>query len=332
MQVMILAAGRSTRLGALGAVKPKPLVPICGYPAIAFGLAACARAGLRDVVINLHHHAEQIRAAVGDGSAFGVRVRYSMEDELLGTGGGIARARPLFRPGPLLVVNGKVVADLSLEAVIAAHRAAPGGTLATMVLRPDVSGGQFAPVTVDEVARVVGLRGRRGQVTAYGKTTNHMFTGVHVLEPHLLDRLPPGVSDVIADAYQPALEDGGRVQSMLMTGYFEEHSTPVRYLAGNQALLRRPGLVSCIPGPLTGVDPSAQIDGSASLRPPVRIAAGAIIEARAIVGPEVVLCAGARVAAEARVRRSVVWEGARAEGDLDGVVVTPEGPFSAAEP
>ena len=65
----MLAAGRSTRLGALGAARPKPLVPICGYPAIAFGLAACARAGLRDVVINLHHHGDQIRAAVGDGSA-----------------------------------------------------------------------------------------------------------------------------------------------------------------------------------------------------------------------------------------------------------------------
>jgi mannose-1-phosphate guanylyltransferase len=331
MQVMILAAGRSTRLGALGAVKPKPLVPICGYPAIAFGLAACARAGLRDVVINLHHHAEQIRAAVGSGKAFGVRVQYSMEEDLLGTGGGLARARPLFRPGPLLVVNGKVVADLSLEAVIAAHRAAPGGTLATMVLRPDASGGQFAPVTVDEVGRVVGLRGRRGQVTAFGKTVNHMFTGVHVLEPRLLDRLPLGVSDVIADAYQPALEDGGRVQAMLMTGYFEEHSTPERYLAGNLALLRQPGLVSCTPGPMTGVDPSAQIDGSASLRPPVRIGAGAIVEARAIVGPETVVCPGARIAADARVRRSVVWDGARAEGDLDGVVVTPEGPVGAVE-
>ena len=181
---MILAAGRSTRLGALGAVKPKPLVPICGYPAIAFGLAACARAGLRDVVINLHHHAEQIRAAVGDGSAFGVRVQYSMEDELLGTGGGIARARPLFRPGPLLVVNGKVVADLSLEAVIAAHRAAPGGTLATMVLRPDVSGGQFAPVTVDEVARVVGLRGRAG--AGHGLRQDH--------EPHVHGRARAGAA------------------------------------------------------------------------------------------------------------------------------------------
>lgn len=328
---MLLAAGRSTRLGALGAVKPKPLVPVCGYPAVAFGLAACARAGLRDVVINLHHHGEQIRQVVGDGRPFGLRVQYSLEEDLLGTGGGIGKARALFKPGPVLVVNGKVVADLSLEAVMAAHRATPRGTLATMVLRPDPRPGQFAPVSVDEVSRVVGLRGRRGQVTAYGNVVHHMFTGVHVLEPALLDRLPPGVSDIIADAYQPALEDGGRVHSMLMTGYFEEHSTPGRYLAGNLALLRRPGLVTCTPGPLTGIDPTAKVDGTAILRPPVRIGAGAVIEARAVVGPEVVVCPGGRVGQGARLSRSVVWDGARAEGELDGAVVTPEAVVRADE-
>src|SRR5688500_16241049 len=137
MQVMILAAGRSTRLGTLGSQRPKPLVPVCGYPAIAFGLARCARAGLRNVVINLHHHPDQIRTAIGDGSAFGVNVRYSMETELLGTGGGVQRARPLFASGPLLIINGKVVADVSLETVMAAHRAAPQGTLATMVVRQE---------------------------------------------------------------------------------------------------------------------------------------------------------------------------------------------------
>jgi mannose-1-phosphate guanylyltransferase len=324
MQVMILAAGRSTRLGSIGAARPKPLVPICGYPAVTFALAACARAGLRNVVINLYHHGDQIRTLLGDGSGFGVQVRYSVEEELLGTGGGIARARALFAPGPVLVINGKVVADLSLDAVIAAHRATPRGTLATMVLRP-MPAGEFAPIAVDEVGRVVGIRGKRGQVTAYGAVIDHMFTGIHILERPLLDRLPAGVSDIFTHAYQPALEDGGRVHSLLTTGYFEEHSTPERYLAGNLALLRRPGSVSCLPGPLTGVDPTARIDATATLRPPVRIGAGAVVEARAVVGPEVALGAGSQVAAGAHLERTVVWENARAEGDLHAAVVTGEG-------
>jgi NDP-sugar pyrophosphorylase family protein len=326
MQVMILAAGKSTRLGALGAARPKPLVPICGYPAIAFGLCSCATAGLQDVVINLHHHGDQIRQLVGDGSAFGLRVKYSDEPELLGTGGGLAAARALFRPGPVLVMNGKVVADLSLAQVIAAHRNASPGTLATMVLRPNPNQEKFPPVSLDEAGRVVGLRGKRGDVTAFGKVSDMMFAGVHILEPALLDRLPPaGESDVIAAAYQPALADGGRVQGFAMTGYFEEHSTPTRYLAGNLALVRQPGLVATTPGPLTGVDPAAEVHATATLRPPIRIGAGAVIEAGAVVGPDVVVSGGGTVAAGAVVTRAVVWPGAVARGEIADAVVMEEG-------
>jgi mannose-1-phosphate guanylyltransferase len=330
MQVMLLAAGRSTRLGPLGVSRPKPLVPICGYPAILFGLQRCAQAGLRDVVINLHHHGEQIRAAVGDGSAFGLSIRYSEEVDLLGTGGGIARARPLFRPGPLLVMNGKVVADIALESVIAAHRAAPAGTLATMVVRPLDSPERFAPVTVDQDGRVVGLRGRPAQVTPRGPVANRMFTGIHVLEPALLDRLPAGVSDVISEAYQPALDAGARVQALDHGRYFEEHSTPASYLAGNIALLRRPQLLGSAPGPLSGIDPAAQVHASVTVWPPVRIAAGATVEADVQLGPYVVVGAGARVLAGARLERAVVWDGAVADGVVSDAVVTGEGVVSVA--
>lgn len=324
---MMLAAGKSTRLGTLGAQRPKPLVPICGYPAIAFGLARCARAGLRDVVVNLHHHGDQIRDAIGDGAAFGVNVRYSQEDDLLGTGGGVARARSMFAPGPLLIINGKVVADVSLEAVIAAHRNAPRGTLATMVLRKERK--VSSPVTIDEMGRVIGMRGRRGQVTAYGAATDMLFTGIHILEPALMDRLPDGESDILTAAYQPALEDSARINSFIMSGYFEEHSTPQRYLAGNLALLRQPGLLSTPPGPLTGIDPQARIEAGAMIRPPVRLAAGAVVESGAVVGPDVAVASGGRVKTRARLSRAVVWEGGVADGILADCVVTPEGVITA---
>jgi mannose-1-phosphate guanylyltransferase len=329
MQVMLLAAGRSTRLGALGLARPKPLVPICGYPAIVFNLHLCAAAGLREVVINLHHHGDQIRRVVGDGSDWGLRVRYSEEVDLLGTGGGIARARGLFQAGPVLVVNGKVVADIDLDAVIAAHRAAAPDTVATMVLRAEEVPGRFAPVAVDQAGRVVGLRGRAGKVTPTGSVSNRMFTGIHVLEPALLDRLPAaGPSDVIADAYQPALEAGARILSLDQTGYFEEHSTPESYLQGNLALLRRPGLLGAAPGPLTGVDPLADVDPSALIRPPVRISARARIESKAVVGPEVVVGAGARVHAGAHLERTVVWDGAQASGHVTDAIITDGGPVN----
>jgi NDP-sugar pyrophosphorylase family protein len=327
MQVMILAAGRSTRLGSLGLALPKPLLPVCGYPAITFALALCRDAGLTDIVINLHHHSDKIGQTLGDGSAFGVNIRYSWEEELLGTGGGVAKARPLFRSEPLLIINGKVAADVDLRAVMDAHRRAPTGTVATMVLRDDPHPELWAPIGVDDAGRVVSIRGQR--IESAATILPRMFTGIHIVERALLDRLPAGVCDMIGDAYVPALLAGERIGSLTTTGYFAEHSTPERYLAGNIALVQDPGLVSRAPGPLAGVDPAASVDGSARIVPPVRIAAGATVEAGAVVGPWAVVCGGGRVASGAQVARSVVWPGAHAHGLCQGVVVTPEGPFVA---
>jgi NDP-sugar pyrophosphorylase family protein len=326
MQVMILAAGRSTRLGPLGMALPKPLVPICGYPAITFALALCRQAGLHDIVINLHHLSDMIGSRLGDGSGFGVGLRYSYEEELLGTGGGVRKARPMFRSEPVLIVNGKIAADIDLRGVVEAHRQAPKGTVATMVLREDPHPELWAPVEIDKEGDVRSIRGQQPARKGRSALLPRMFTGVHVVESALLDRLPDGVSDMIGDAYVPALLAGERIGSLTMKGYFAEHSTPERYLAGNLDLLANPNLIPYAPGPLTGVDPGAQIDGSARIVGPVRVAAGAVVEAGALVGPGTVICGGARVAAGAEVVRCVVWPGVVAQGKLTGTVLTHEGP------
>jgi NDP-sugar pyrophosphorylase family protein len=329
--VMLLAAGRGTRLGPLGLSIPKPLAPICGYPAIRFGLAACARAGLREVVINMHHLGDRIRATLGDIGDGGVAIRYSVESELLGTGGGIAHARRLLGAGRVLVMNAKVVADVDLAAVVHAHAHAHAAAAAeaSMVLRDDPAPRRWGAISVDSTGRVVGILQARSPLPAQGTVTERMFTGIHVMEPALLDRLSPIPCDVIRDAYIPALEAGARIAAQRLSGYFAEHSTPARYLAGNLDLLRAPGLVPHAPGPLTGVDPAAQIAG-ARLHAPYRIAAGAIVEPGAELGPDVVVGAGARVCAGARLRRAVVWPDAIVEGDvdLDLAVVTPDGIFT----
>jgi NDP-sugar pyrophosphorylase family protein len=322
MNMMLLAAGRSTRLGAIGAALPKPLVPICGHPAITFGLAAAARAGLGRAVVNLFHHGDALRAALGD-TACGVRLEYSVEEELLGTGGGLAQARPLFGPGPLLVMNAKVVADLDLAGFVAAHTR--GGALATMLLRDDPDARRWGAISTDQTGRVVGILDARSPRPPEGRVTERMFTGVHVVEPALLDRLRPVFSDVIRDAYVPALVAGETIRAEVLPGYFAEHSTPERYLAGNLALLREPSLVPFPPGPLVGVDPGARVDPSARVVGPVRIEAGAVVEAGAEIGPGVVLAAGARVSRGVRVREAVAWPGVAISADVDRAVVTGDG-------
>jgi NDP-sugar pyrophosphorylase family protein len=329
MNVMLLAAGRSTRLGALGLTLPKPLVPICGHPAIAFGLAACARAGFSRAVVNVFHHGGLLRETLG-AAAHGVSLEYSVEAELLGTGGGLAHARPRLGAGAVLVMNAKVVADLELAAFTAAHAA--GGAVATMLLRDDPEARRWGAIATDETGRVVGILDARSPVPPRGRVTERMFTGNHVLGPALLDRLRPVACDVIRDAYIPALVAGETIRAEVLTGYFAEHSTPERYLEGNLALLRAPSLLRAPPGPLVGVEPAAIVQRGARLGARCRVEAGAVIEAGAEVGPDVVVGRGAHVVAGARLHRVVMWANTVATTALENAVVTPEGIVPVAAP
>ena len=108
---MILAAGRGERMRPLTDHTPKPLLEAGGRPLIGHHLAALARAGVREVVVNHAHLGAQIEQALGDGAAYGLRIRYSPEEVALETGGGIFRALPLLGPDPFIVVNGDVWTD-----------------------------------------------------------------------------------------------------------------------------------------------------------------------------------------------------------------------------
>lgn len=108
---MILAAGRGERLRPLTERLPKPMIPIANEPLIVHQLGWLHRAGIRDVVINLRHLAEQVERELGNGARWGLRIRYSHEEERLETGGGVQKALPHLRPGPFLVLNGDIWTD-----------------------------------------------------------------------------------------------------------------------------------------------------------------------------------------------------------------------------
>jgi N-acetyl-alpha-D-muramate 1-phosphate uridylyltransferase len=113
MKAMLLAAGRGERMRPLTDTRPKPLIEVRGRPLIAWHLAALARAGIQEVIVNLSWLGEQLRAVLLDGAAFGVRILYSEEGPVpLETGGGIFRALPLLGPAPFLVVNADIWTDI----------------------------------------------------------------------------------------------------------------------------------------------------------------------------------------------------------------------------
>ncbi|HEX2685532.1 MAG TPA: NDP-sugar synthase [Kofleriaceae bacterium] len=315
---MLLCAGLSTRLGRLGAECPKPMLPVCGVPILAYGITNLVAHGITELVINTHHRGELIERAIGDGRRFGARIQYLHEPMLLGTGGGLKHALPLLDPDrrdePFLSINGKLIFDLDVTALIRAYHAAvdAGDILGMMVVRRVADARAWGAVNVE-----VDDRGPRvADILGDGE---HMFCGVHITRPSVMARLPEGESDSIRQGYLPWLSTGERVAAYEhRDGYFAEHSTPERYLASNWALVGGARLAHP-PTKLHGIDPTARIHPRATIVEPVKIGAGAVVGAGVTVGPNAILGDGATV--RASIANTVVFASAVVERSPEDPIV-----------
>lgn len=225
MKAMILAAGLGTRLRPLTNTVPKPLLPVAGTPLIVWNLLLLKRHGFHDVVVNLHHLGPMIEQAVGNGSKFGLRIVYSKEPVILGTGGGIKQAEPYFCGEPVLVLNGDTLFELDLDALIAFHRQRQAA--ATLVLRDDPDAAQWGLVEVGADAQIIRITGK-GQAGTE-PTLPRMFAGIHILTPRLLRDSPKGAAFSIIDPYVAAIARGERVLGFDLKGYWSDIGTPERY-------------------------------------------------------------------------------------------------------
>ncbi|MEK6605184.1 MAG: nucleotidyltransferase family protein [Nitrospirota bacterium] len=227
MKAMVLAAGLGVRLRPLTDTMPKPLLPIAGRPLLVWNLLLLQRHGITDVLINLHHLGDQIVQAIGDGTRFGLRVAYSHEPELQGTGGGIRQAAPFLKDGPFLVLNGDTLSACDLTGLIAAHRA--GKALATLALREDPEAARWGPVTVDADSRILQINGAPPLAPhAEPLPAPCMFAGIHVMEPAVLDAIPPGPGSII-DVYHALIGKGLVLRGWRMSGYWSDIGTRERY-------------------------------------------------------------------------------------------------------
>ncbi len=327
---MILAAGFGTRLGDLTQHRPKPMVPICGTPLVRWAALWLAHHGVKDVAVNLHHLGAQIERELGDGSKLGLRIRYSHEEGMiLGTGGGLRHARALLDEGdgaPIVIVNGKILVDFDLGALIERHRSS--GAEATMVLRPDPSAANWGSLQLDTQGRVVRMLGMTPEALPDSEpvTPPLMFTGIHVFEPRFLDRIPPeGEQCVIRTAYKQLFHEGRDLHGMVTEDYWWEHSTPERYLHGMKNVLDGRVSLPFAEHPIVGVDETARVDPSATLVEPVWIGPNVKVGAGATVGPHVALEADAVVEPNATVERVIAWDRATLAGEVRDQVVLPAG-------
>ena len=282
MKAMVLAAGLGTRMQPLSSLRAKPVLPVLDRPLVAFTLERLARAGVRDVVVNLHHLPESVTAALGSGRAFGLRIRYTHEPRILGTGGGPRAVRDFFGDEPFLLVNGDMFFELDLRKLVARHRAS--GAVATLALRRLPDPRAYSTVVTDRRGLILSIAGR----PAPAEGAASMFAGVHVVDPRLLSRLPEGPSDSVRDLYIPLLAEGGRLAGVRLRGAWYDFGRPALYRDAQLRMLRDRGKRQVLSG-----------RGA-------RIASSAVVR-RAVVG------ARARVAAGARVASSILWEDAAVE-------------------
>lgn len=221
MKAMILAAGLGTRLRPLTDVVPKPLVEVAGRPLIAYPLLQLSALGVREVVVNVHHLAAQVKAALGDGSRFGVKILFSEEEELLDTGGGIQRARR-WLDETFLVLNADSIHDVPLAQLASFHR--ERGGIATLVLRDDPEAERYGLLHIDAQQR---LRRFRGEPRDWPTPLlGLMYAGVSVWEPSVFDFMEPGRFSLTRDTIPALMAAGESLFGFPFDGYWRVVDSP----------------------------------------------------------------------------------------------------------
>ncbi|HEX6938359.1 MAG TPA: nucleotidyltransferase family protein [Longimicrobiales bacterium] len=226
--VLVLAAGKSSRIAPVSGGLPKPLLELHGKRLIEWNLEWLAAHGVRDAWVNLHHRAEDVRAALGDGSRYGVSLRYVYEPAILGTAGAWRNVAAEWS-GTWLVVYGDNVTRFDLWAFLGAHR--DRRAVATVALfdparhrNTGIAGGH---VSLDPAGRVVAFR--EGEPPRPGRRA-YVNAGVYLLEPEVLGGVADGFQDFGRDVF-PRLVAGGRVFGHVMeeSGFCLGLDTPESY-------------------------------------------------------------------------------------------------------
>ncbi|HEY6332882.1 MAG TPA: NDP-sugar synthase [Blastocatellia bacterium] len=349
MQGVILAAGFGTRLWPLTVDRTKPAIPFLGKPLITYSVEYLASYRINDITINLHHQPESVRNAIGYGSSFGVQVRYSLEEEILGTSGALDRMRDWLSQDDFIVINGKIITDVDLAAAVRDHQ--ESGAIATLVLRPNTARERFSIVETDGHSRVTGFDGfpepvtpgrsigdsgeapdeprkrHDGDADAPGTGRQQlggagvplMFTGIQVLSPRIFGYIPRDrFSHSTVDVYPQAIRAGETVLAHVSDANWFELSTLERYLAASLTFIRKQG-GDVVKGSGSRIDPGAVVTDSV-LWDRVNVEAGARVRF-AIVGDDVTVPAGSDIRWAAVVRREIVTDLERGQIVGDNVVV-----------
>lgn len=233
MQALILAGGKGTRLRPLTVYTPKPIVPICNRPFLLYQIDTLRRAGVTDITLSLSYQPEKIEQQLGDGSNFGVKLKYTVEPQPMGTAGAYKFAEDLIRE-PTVVFNGDILTDLDLKTVIRQHKERKA--VATIVLTPVEDPSAYGVVETEDDGHV---RRFLEKPKADASICRNINAGTYVLEPHVLDLIPHGENHSFEYGLFPKLLETGEsfFAHIPQRTYWMDIGTPGRYLQAHQDLL-----------------------------------------------------------------------------------------------
>lgn len=291
MKGMILAAGFGTRFRPATFEIPKPMVPLCNKPLIDYAVESLVRAGVSDVVVNLHHLPDLLSAHLERRFAGECRIHFSHEDEILGTGGGIRKARALLEgDDAFFLVNGDTIQFPPLQELENIRHG--GDAVAALLLRHPPEGDRFTRVFFENDL-VTGFGEGRGEAL--------MFSGSHSISSRIFELLPDrDFSGVTEDVYIPFLRSGEiRLAGLVHDGPWFDIGTPLRYRTASQEVKNL-----MIAGSIE-VPEGSRIDGGTS----------SLVSSDAEIAGDVdsIVAGRTRIARGASVRRSVLWHDSEVE-------------------
>ena len=321
MKAILLAGGMGTRLRPLTAHTPKPIVPIFNRPFLYYQLDLLRQIPeIDEVILSLNYQPRRIEEIFGDGADLGLRIRYVVEPQPLGTAGAVKYAEE-FLTDSVVVFNGDVLTQIDLASVIRLHRERKAK--ATIVLTPVSNPSAYGLVETDAAGNVTRFleKPKPDEITC--DTIN---AGIYVLEPETFDRIPANTNWSIERSYFPSLvERAETFVAYIYRGYWIDIGTRQKYMAVHRDIMDGRYQAPPFSGAqaLSWISPEARVEDGARIEGPCFIDEGAVIKSGARIGAYSVIGKHCHIEEKAEISGSILWPNTwvGAEATLTGCVL-----------
>jgi mannose-1-phosphate guanylyltransferase len=301
VKAVILVGGKGTRLYPLTLGTPKSMVPILNKPFLEHMISYLKKYDILDIILAMGYLPDPIQSYFYDGSEFGVRITYLVEDKPLGTGGAVKNAEFLLEE-PFFVFNGDVLTEIDLGNMARVHRET--GTSVTMALTPVDDPSLYGVVETDASGMVKQFVEKPSRDEA---PTNMINAGIYIIEPEILGRIPSETFFMVERELFPVLlEEGQSISSYASDAYWIDIGTTDKYLKVNHDLLSREDLSStCLQSDNDTSHHEAIIEGPVLLGKNCALGENVRIKGPAVIGDK------CEVGDNATVEGAIVWQNSK---------------------